>query len=156
MALVLGEEDMRRMRGIARNLVDQSESSGCVICDDGGNMLVKEGDISDDPLLLAALGAGVFAGSRKLAQILGEDDFSAIFHQGERKSILIRAVTEDVLLVVIFVKQEGAGMVKLYSAPAAERIRFLIEQSALNGEHRDDQERVFVLKDEEQIFRSNQ
>ncbi len=154
--MVLGKEDVRRMRSIARNLVEQSESSGCVICDGGGNMLIREGDISDDPLLLAALGAGVFAGSRKLAQILGEDDFSAIFHQGERRSIFIRAVNEDVLLVVVFAKQDGAGMVKLYSAPAAERIRSVIEQASQNGEHQDDREKIFVLKDGADIFNSTQ
>lgn len=115
-------------------------------------MLVQEGAGTNDPLLLAALGAGVFAGSRKLAQMLGEENFSAVFHQGERKSIFIRAVNEDALLVVIFSKQDGAGLVKLYADPAAERIRGVLEELDNSGDRVDDEEKSFVLREGKDIF----
>lgn len=152
MALILGKEDMNRLKSIAVNLLEQSEADGCVLCDGGGHMLVQEGAGTNDPLLLAALGAGVFAGSRKLAQMLGEENFSAVFHQGERKSIFIRAVNEDVILVVIFSKQDGAGLVKLYADPAAERIRGVLEELDNSGDRVDDEEKSFVLREGEDIF----
>lgn len=153
MALVLDRKCMEQMKRVAVNLLEQSESDGCVICDGGGHMLVQEGAGTKDPLLLAALGAGVFAGSRELAQMLGEDNFSAVFHQGERKSIFIRAVNEEILLVVIFSKEDSAGLVKLYAAPAAERLRGLFEQARKSGEEVEDAEHSFVLTEEAELFR---
>lgn len=152
MALVLGKDEIRVMRNIASTLIERSEADGCVICDGGGHMLVQKGTGTNDPLLLSALGAGVFAGSRELAQMLGEDNFSAVFHQGERKSIFIRAVNEEILLVVIFSKQDGAGLVKLYAAPAADRIRGLLEESKKSGKNVPHEEQSFILNEEGNIF----
>lgn len=152
MALVLGKDSIKVMKNIASTLVERAEADGCVICDGGGHMLVQEGAGTSDPLLLAALGAGVFAGSRELAAMLGEDNFSAVFHQGERKSIFIRAVNEEILLVVIFSKQDGAGLVKLYAAPAADRIRALLEELDISGDKVDHEEKSFILKEGADIF----
>lgn len=155
MALVLGKDNIRVMKNIAATLVERAEADGCVVCDGGGHMLVQQGAGTNDPLLLAALGAGVFAGSRELAEMLGEDNFSAVFHQGERKSIFIRAVNEEILLVVIFSKQDGAGLVKLYAAPAADRIKALLDEVELSGEKAEHEEKSFILKDGGDIFESD-
>jgi predicted regulator of Ras-like GTPase activity (Roadblock/LC7/MglB family) len=152
MALLLDKECIKSMRKVAQNLIGQSESDGCVLCDGGGHMLVQEGVGTKDPLLLAALGAGVFAGSRELAQMLGEENFSVVLHQGEHKSIFIRSVDEEILLVVIFSKPDSAGLVRLYAGPAAERLKGLLEQARRSGTEISDPERSFVLKDGADIF----
>jgi len=155
MALVLGKNNIKLMKNIAATLVERAEADGCIICDGGGHMLVEHGVGTNDPLLLAALGAGVFAGSRELAAMLGEDNFSAVFHQGERKSIFIRAVNEEILLVVIFSKQDGAGLVKLYASPAADRIRALLEELELTGDKAEHEEKSFVLKNGGNVFEAD-
>lgn len=155
MALLLNESCIKEMKRIAVNLIKQSEADGCVICDGGGHMLLQEGMGTKDPLLLAALGAGVFAGSRELAQMLGEDNFSAVFHQGERKSIFIRAVNEEILLVVIFSKQDSAGLVKLYAGPVAERLKGVLDDAHAQGEEVAHPEKSFILKDGSDIFSEN-
>ena len=123
MALTLNGQNMTQLRRILSDLIEKTEAEGCVLCDGGGHVLIQEGRGTKDPMLLAALGAGIFAGSKELARILGENEFSAVFHQGNRKSIFIRAVDGDVLLVVIFSCQESVGLVKLYALPAAARLR---------------------------------
>ncbi len=151
MAKVLNEGDVARMRKVLLELLDRSEADGCVVCDSGGYVLAQEGRGTTDPLLLSALGAGVFAASRELARILGEDEFSAVFHQGERKSIFLRAVTPEVLLVIIFSNTANVGLVRLYASPAALAMRAVFEELDA-GVHRDDPERAFVLTEGGDLF----
>ncbi|MDZ4198353.1 MAG: roadblock/LC7 domain-containing protein [Kiritimatiellia bacterium] len=151
MAQSLVDQDVQRIRGILQELLTRSEADGCVVCDSGGYVLAKEGRGSGDPLVVSALGAGVFAASRELARILGEDEFSAVFHQGERKSIFIRAVTTEVLLVVIFSNAGSIGLVRLYATPAASEMRQVLE-SARSRESTDDGLRSFVLSADPVLF----
>ena len=120
MAIYLNEDDVRAIQRVLVDLLVRSESDCCLLCDSGGNVMAHEGmDPRSDPFLISALGAGVFAASRELARLLGENEFSAVFHQGEKKSIFIRAVDHDVLLVNIFSRSGSLGLVKLYATPAA-------------------------------------
>ncbi len=145
MAMTLTEVDMARMGRILRDLIARSESDGCVVCDSGGYVLIQQGQAASDPLLLSALGAGVFAASRELAKILGEDEFSAVFHQGEKRSIFIRAVTSDVLLVIIFSNTANVGLVRLYASPAASALRAAFQDVAARDHRVDHPEHAFVL-----------
>ncbi|MCF7854971.1 MAG: roadblock/LC7 domain-containing protein [Candidatus Pacebacteria bacterium] len=128
MAFALGKNDVNKINRVLRELLDQSESTGCLVCDHSGYVLAQQGVDTQDPLLISALGAGVFTASRELARILGEDKFSAVFHQGEKKSIFICAVNQDVLLVVIFTNEASVGLVRLYAGPAADAIRGTLEE----------------------------
>ncbi|MCF7837477.1 MAG: roadblock/LC7 domain-containing protein [Candidatus Marinimicrobia bacterium] len=152
MALSLMEEDIERLGRTMRNLLERSEADGCLLCDGGGYVLSQEGLEQVDPLLLSALGAGVFAASRELARVLGEDEFSAVFHQGEVRSIFIRAVTADVLLVIIFSRGAHAGLVKHYAAPAVAELKTAFEQVAAREHRVPHRERSFVLTQNGPLF----
>ena len=152
MAVSLLKDDQIEMRRILAGLLNRSEADGVVVCDSGGYVLAQEGRETEDPLLLSALGAGVFAASRELARILGEDEFSAVFHQGERKSILIRAVNREVLLVIVFSRTDRVGLVRMYAAPAAVELRRLIDHMKERPCDADHPEQVFVLQEEGDLF----
>lgn len=152
MAFALTEKDVMHIRRILLDLLSRSESDGCVVCDSGGYVLAQEGRGATDPLLLSALGAGVFAASRELARILGEDEFSAVFHQGERRSIFIRAVNPEVLLVIIFSNTANVGLVRLYAGPAAAEMRILFDEVTAAGAAAEHPERAFVLTESGDLF----
>lgn len=153
MAFALTQKDVHKLNKVLRELLDRSESTGCVCCDHSGYVLAQEGVDSQDPLLISALGAGVFAASRELARLLGEDKFSAVFHQGERKSIFICAVNTDVLLVVIFSNEASVGLVKLYAAPATDALRAILEDVRVREDMVQVPEHTFVLNlSEDDLF----
>lgn len=152
MAITLVEQDVAHMSRILRDLLKKSEAEGAMICDSGGYVLAQDGMGLRDPLLVSALGAGVFGASRELARLLGEDEFSAVFHQGERRSIFIRAVTSEVLLVVIFSRTGSIGLVRLYSAPSAAAMRTVLEDVHARGARVDHPERHFVLNQTGALF----
>ena len=152
MALSLTEKDVAESRKILQDLLVRAEADGCVVCDCGGYVLAQEGRGAQDPLLLSALGAGVFGASRELARLLGEDEFSAVFHQGERKSIFIRAVDTDILLVIIFSNSASVGLVKFYAAPAASELKGVFAAVREAGEQVDHPEQSFVLSQGADLF----
>jgi predicted regulator of Ras-like GTPase activity (Roadblock/LC7/MglB family) len=152
MALALIEQDVSRMSRFLKELLRRSEAEGCMVCDSGGYVLAQEGSGLQDSLLVSALGAGVFGASRELARLLGEDEFSAVFHQGERRSIFIRAVNSEVLLVVIFSLTANIGLVRLYSAPTATAVRGVLDEVAHRGERVSHPEQNFVLQQGGPLF----
>jgi predicted regulator of Ras-like GTPase activity (Roadblock/LC7/MglB family) len=146
----LTESDEQKLQRVLRELHDRCEADSCLLCDDAGHVLCQVGVENQDPLVISALGAGVFAASRELAMLLGEDKFSALVHQGEKKSIYISAVNVDVLLVVLFSSQVSLGVVKLYSAPAAAAVKAVVESPPAAGTATGDA--VFRLSQKGELF----
>jgi predicted regulator of Ras-like GTPase activity (Roadblock/LC7/MglB family) len=149
MAYAISRKESQRLTRVLQELLERAESSGCVLCDHSGYVLAQTGPDAEDPLLISALGAGVFAASRELARLLGEDKFSSVFHQGEKKSIFICAVTADVLLVIIFSNEASVGLVKLYAGPAAAAMGKVLEDVRVREETVDTPEHTFVLRVDE-------
>ena len=116
-------------------------------------MLALEGASQHDPFLISALGAGIFGASRELARMLGENEFSAVLHQGERKSIFLRAVDADTLLVMIFSQSANVGLVKLYSTPAVDELRLILaDLKQAQSVAAPEDARPFVLSQDPQLF----
>ena len=72
MSFALSKTDVEKMNRVLQELLAQSEAVGCVVCDYSGYVLAQQGVDSQDPLLISALGAGVFSASRELAKLLDE------------------------------------------------------------------------------------
>jgi len=152
MAFELTRKDINKLRRVLIDLLDQSEADACLICDQAGHVLAQENVYDQDPLLISALGAGVFAATRELAKLLGEDEFSSVIHQGTKRSILIGAADEDILLVVMFSGDAPIGLVKLYTPTAAAEVKNIVDEALIYAQTTESVDRNFVLQDEENIF----
>jgi predicted regulator of Ras-like GTPase activity (Roadblock/LC7/MglB family) len=94
------------------------------LCDRGGNIIIDAGQSPVDCVdLISALVAGAYAATKELATVLGEDEFSAIFHQGADSNIFISAIGEEVLLLAIFNDDSNAGLVKMAAQRTCRDIR---------------------------------
>lgn len=62
---------------------------------------------------MAALAAGNFGAVSAMANMIGEQDFSLLFHKGEEESIHFSKVMEDFLLITIFGGDISLGFVRL-------------------------------------------
>ena len=71
-----------------------------------------------DPTAFASLTAADFSANDQLARMLGEAEFGALFHQGERESMYLADVARRVILVVLFDNRTTLGLVKLRVKPA--------------------------------------
>ncbi len=99
-----------------------------VLIDMAGNIIANldNGTMEHDIYSLAALAAGNFGAVSTMAKIIGEDEFSLLFHKGEKESIHFSKVTSDFLLVSIFGKEVSLGFLRLKVAEAIEKINKLL------------------------------
>ena len=79
-----------------------------------GMVLASSGETDRlDSTSLASLVAGEIAATGGLAKLIGEKDFSVLFHEGVKDNLHISLVAGRVILVVIFDKRSSLGLVRL-------------------------------------------
>ena len=87
-------------------------------------MVTKAGSTDDfDMQAVSALVAGSYAATREMARLLGEDEFSVLFHQGRRDNIQLTLVGNRTILATVFDERTTIGMVRLYAKEAAESLQ---------------------------------
>jgi len=92
-------------------------------------MVTKVGSTGDiDLQSVSALVAGSYAATREMARLLGEDEFSVLFHQGKRDSIQLTLVGERTILATVFDERTTIGMVRLYATEASEKLAKIFDQ----------------------------
>jgi len=75
---------------------------------------------------LAALAAGNFGAVSTMAQMIGEKDFSLLFHKGEHECIHFSKVESDFLLVTIFDQKISLGFLRLKVAESITKIEKIL------------------------------
>lgn len=95
-----------------------------IFMDLSGNAIAKHsnGKTDLDATAFAALAAGNFAAVDAMARLIGETEFSLLFHKGAKLSIHFSKVTEDTILISMFDKNISLGLVRLKVAEAIEDI----------------------------------
>ena len=112
--LVLHEADVSRFGAILDRLRQDANAKITFLIDKNGQQLAAAGDVNGlDPTSLAALSAGNVAATEGLAKLLGENEFSTLFHEGEHDSLHINVVSGRAILVVIFDERSSLGLVRL-------------------------------------------
>ena len=119
---VLFKEDVERIQKILANLLTESAATYALLINKDGNLIAHVGFKSMvDATSLAALAAGSFASTRAIAALVGETEFSVMFHQGSRENIHISLIDEDGILVLIFDDRTNLGLVKIVETQARRK-----------------------------------
>jgi len=116
---------------IERILVEELINLGVgsvLLIDMAGNVIINldDGKTKYDIYALAALAAGNFGAVSEMAKIIGEKEFSLLFHKGEKESIHFSKVGEGQLLITVFGKDVTLGFLRLKVAEAIEKIQGFI------------------------------
>lgn len=121
--LVLDQPSMDQLHGAMVTLLRESEAKCAVLVDQDGQCITKKGFTQHlDTDALAALVAGSFASTQAMAKLVGENEFTVLFHQGEKDSIHNVMVDDQTILSVIFDDRTTVGMVRLYAKSASKQI----------------------------------
>jgi len=112
--LVMYEEEYLQIKDILQRLQVDSNSKIVFLVDKNGQQIATHGDMRGvDATSLASLTAGNVAATDGLAKLIGEKEFSILFHEGEKDNIHISLVAQRVILVVIFDEKSSLGLVRL-------------------------------------------
>lgn len=121
--LVFYEEDIEEINKILEHFLERSQAKCALLIDKEGHLVTKKGFTkSFNTDSIAALVAGSFASTREVAKLLGETEFSVLFHQGKNENIHIGLVAERALVVVIFDDRTTLGMVRLYAEELTQKL----------------------------------
>ena len=128
--VAIHEDIARRIGGVLMNFLSESAAGDALLIDRSGQLLAQ-GDSSRslDTVSMSALAAGAFSSTAAMARLLGESEFTMLFHQGVRESIHVTAVDEDAILLATFDNRTTVGMVRLFAAEASMAIRAILAES---------------------------
>lgn len=127
--IIYGDEIEKIDRALIK-LIKGAEAKCALLVDKDGHLITRQGFThSLDTTALAALLAGSFASTREIARLVGEPEFSVLFHQGKRDHIHISLVGERSILVVIFDDRTTIGMVRLYAKECGEELASVLSQA---------------------------
>jgi predicted regulator of Ras-like GTPase activity (Roadblock/LC7/MglB family) len=128
-ALVFYKDDIDAIQSILDVFLRQSAVRCALLIDKDGHMITGRGETKNVDLdTISALVAGSFAATKALAEKLGEQDFTALFHQGRSGNIQLSLVGDRALLTAIFDDTTTIGMVRLYAAEATKRLSLLFKR----------------------------
>ena len=121
--LVLYDEEFRKIKESLNRLASDANANVVFLVDKNGQQIAAVGDLQTlDTTSLASLTAGNVAATDGLARLIGEREFSILFHEGERDNIHISIVAQRVILVVIFDERSSLGLVRLRVKKASQEL----------------------------------
>ena len=131
--LLLHEPEYQRLRGILAKTQRDLRAALVLLIDRAGHEIASEGKgLGADHTALAALAAANLAATQELARLVGETEFSIIYHQGRCRSIHVSDVAKRFSLVLVFDDSVSLGVVrwkvKRATASLEEIFRGLIDR----------------------------
>jgi predicted regulator of Ras-like GTPase activity (Roadblock/LC7/MglB family) len=128
--MVIHEEDAARIHQILTRFLGESGAAEALLIDRGGQLLAMDGvSRALDTVSISALAAGAYSSTSAMAQLLGETEFTVLFHEGIKQSIHVSTVDEDAILMAIFDERTTVGMVRLFAKEASQRVGVVLAES---------------------------
>jgi predicted regulator of Ras-like GTPase activity (Roadblock/LC7/MglB family) len=132
---VLYEEEFKHLEEALRRLRQEANAKAVFLIDKNGQQIASAGEIEQfDTTSLASLTAGNVAATDGLAKLIGEREFSVLFHEGQQDHIHISIVAKRAILVVIFDDRSSLGLVRLRVKRANVDLEKIFEVMLQKGE----------------------
>ena len=128
--IVIHESEAARIDAVLRRFLSDSSCSAALLIDRSGQPLAEAGTARTlDVGSIGALAAAAFSSTAALAQLLGESEFSVLFHEGVKESMHVSTVDEQTILLAIFDEHTTIGMVRLFAREACASIGVALEET---------------------------
>ena len=123
------EEDYWAINTTIQELLKNSNATSVLLLDKTGQLISSVGEQPEfDMHSFASLCAADFEANSQLAQLIGEKDFSTLYHQGSNESMYLARVEQNIILVVLFDKRTTLGLVRLRTKKAVDNLETVIRQ----------------------------
>ena len=108
------QDDFTSITESLKRFLGETKSHCALLVDRSGQLVTTVGNAPGlDTTTFASLTAADYSANDQLAKLVGENDFSSLFHQGEKESMYLADVARRVILVVLFDNRTTLGLVKL-------------------------------------------
>lgn len=126
---VVSQEQLEKMDEVLADKLIKIGVDCVIIIDMAGNIITAKdsGKSKYDVYSFAALAAGNFATVDAMAKLVGEQEFSLLFHKGTDCNIHFSKIDDELLLISMFGKEISLGFLRLNVVEAIEDIRKIWE-----------------------------
>ncbi len=132
---VMYEAEYNEISDVIEKLAKESNAKVVFLVDKNGQLIASCGETENlDTTSMASLTAGNIAATGGLAKLLGEREFSVLFHEGDRDNLHISIIGGRVILVVIFDGRSSLGLVRLRVKKAGEVLQKIFEKLVAKAE----------------------
>lgn len=131
MSYILDQKQLDGIENVLQNELMEIGIKSVILINMGGNVIVNldNGQVDHDIYSLAALAAGNFGAVAAMAKIVGEEEFSLLFHKGKKENIHFSKVLMDFLLITLFGNDVSLGFLRLKVDESVKKISKLLSLS---------------------------
>lgn len=127
--LVFYEKDIESLNRELDSFLELSKARCALLIDREGHLVTRRGEpLKTSAESISALVAGSFAATKEMARLMGQAEFTVMFHQGERESIQLQLVGDRTLLTILFDQRTNLGLVRFYAQECVRRITEVFEE----------------------------
>lgn len=125
----LGPDELQRINGLLHDFVGEAGARCALLLDRNGRPVTAFGETRDlDETSFASLAAADFDASDELAGLLGEAEFTALYHQGVDGSMYLSEIAGSAILAAVFDRRTTLGMVRLKTRQVVPRLVALLSE----------------------------
>lgn len=130
----IGTDDLARFEHLLGEFLRQSRARCALLIDRTGRVLAYAGDTGGfDQTTFASLVAADFAANDQLAALLGEAEFSSLYHHGPRHSMYLADLSGWAILASLFDEKTTLGLVRVKARGFGPDFRTIFEELAARG-----------------------
>lgn len=129
-SFVLTPEKVNTVRSLIDKKLISAGVSKVLVIDDAGNILTECGTNSAivDTTSLAALAAANFGATAQIAKLIGEDDFSLLFHKGKKLSVHFIRIGKELIMMSVFNDDLSLGLIRCRITELITPIKNILEE----------------------------
>ena len=125
----LGPEDLERVNRLLQSFLTEAGARCALLLDRSGRPLTACGETEGlDETSFASLAAADFDASDQLAGLLGEPEFTSLYHQGVHGSMYLSEIAGVAILAAVFDRRTTLGMVRLKTREVVPQLVSLLAE----------------------------
>ncbi|MGH7449329.1 MAG: roadblock/LC7 domain-containing protein [Longimicrobiales bacterium] len=130
----LGADDVHAFEELLREFITDTGAHCTMLVDRTGRMLAAAGDLNGlDSVSFASLASADFAASDQLAELLGEQEFTSLYHHGAERSMFLAEIGGAAILAALFDTRTTLGMVRITTKSLVPRFAECFARLAERG-----------------------
>ncbi len=129
MNLILTANQINQLAEIVERELLDAGADHVIIVDMAGNLILERGSWPmEDIMSLAVLSAANFAATAQIAKLIGEDDFTLLFHKGDKENIHFSRLGKDYIIITLFDDGVSLGLIRLKSGKVVEEVLSILSR----------------------------
>jgi predicted regulator of Ras-like GTPase activity (Roadblock/LC7/MglB family) len=130
----LGADDVHAFEELLREFLTDTAALCALLVDRTGRLLAEAGDTASlDGVAFASLASADFAASDQLAALLGEEEFTSLYHHGAERSMFLAEIGGAAILAALFDTRTTLGMVRITTKSLVPRFAECFARLAESG-----------------------